>query len=165
MTDQAPVISVASAPPTPRPSLVRATWRGEHLFDSGKPDGPVARIDGSGQTAQTPPDALLSALATCSGIDVVDILAKRRTPVEQMTIDVRAARRTEQPRRFEHIVLMFRVDGARIERVHAERAVQLAFEKYCTVAASLGSDIVVETIVVLNGVDGTAVRQPMYGAT
>ncbi|HET7456868.1 MAG TPA: OsmC family protein, partial [Gemmatimonadaceae bacterium] len=75
--------------PTPRPpSLVRATWVGEHAFDTGRPGGPTARIDGSGKTGQSPPDALLSALATCSGIDVVDVLAKRRTPVERLEVNV-----------------------------------------------------------------------------
>jgi uncharacterized OsmC-like protein len=47
--------------------------------------------------------------------------------------------------------------------VHAERAVSLAFEKYCSVAASLAPDIVAETIVVVNGVRGAAVRQRIPG--
>ncbi|MES2178071.1 MAG: OsmC family protein [Gemmatimonadota bacterium] len=153
---------MTNPPATPKPSLVRATWVAEHQFNTGKPDGPYARIDGSGETGQTPPEALLSALATCSGVDLVDILAKRRTPVEHLVIDVEANRRAENPRRYEHIVLWYRVDGAGIERIHAERAVQLAFERYCSVAASLAPDIVVETNVVLNGEEGANVRQPMF---
>ncbi len=93
---------------------------------------------------------------------MVDILAKRRTPVEKLVVDVEARRREQPPRRFEHIVLTFHVDGAGIERVHAERAVLLAFEKYCSVAASLAPDIVVEAMVVLNGERGALVRQPMF---
>ena len=61
---------------------VRAVWVGDHRFDAGRVGGPSARFDGSGESGQTPPDALLSALATCSAVDLVDILAKRRTPVE-----------------------------------------------------------------------------------
>jgi putative redox protein len=144
------------------PSRVRATWSGEHRFDTGRANGASARIDGSGKTGQSPPDALLSALASCSGVDVVDILGKRRTPVERLVVDVEARRREEAPRRFEHITLTFRVDGAGIDRVHAERGVQLAFEKYCSVAASLAPDIVVETIVVLNGENGQTVRQKTF---
>ena len=139
--------------------VVRAVWAGDHRFDAGRVGGPTARFDGSGDTGQSPPDALLSALAACSGVDVVDILAKRRTPVERLSIDVTFARRAEMPRRFEHIVLTYRVDGAGIERVHAERAVQLAFATYCSVAASLAPDVVVETMVIVNGVDGMLVRQ------
>lgn len=148
---------------TPRPpSRVRATWAGDHLFDTGRPGGKIAPIDGAGQTAQSPPDALLSALATCSGVDVVDILAKRRTPVEKLTVDVEATRRANPPRRFVHIRLTFAVDGAGIARTHAERAVRLAFETYCSVAASLAPDIVVEAMVKLNGDDGEFLRQPIF---
>jgi putative redox protein len=155
---QGTISTVAIKPP----SRVRATWTGEHRFDTGRPNGPVARIDGSSKTGQSPPDALLSALATCSAVDVVDILGKRRTPVERFVIDVEGRRRHETPRRFEHITLTFRIDGARIERTHAERSVQLAFEKYCSVAASLAPDIVVETVVVLNGENGVPVRQRVF---
>jgi len=144
------------------PSRVSATWTGEHRFDTGRVDGASARMDGSAKTGQSPPDALLSALASCAGVDVVDILGKRRTPVERLVVDVEARRREEAPRRFEHITLTFRVDGAGVERVHAERAVQLAFEKYCSVAASLSPDIVVDTIVVVNGEDGQTVRQKAW---
>ena len=62
-------------------SMIRAVWRGEHRFDTGRVGQPTARIDGSAITGQSPTDALLSALAACSAIDVVDILEKRRTPV------------------------------------------------------------------------------------
>jgi putative redox protein len=145
------------------PNVVRTTWAGGYRFDTGRPGGPIARIDGDGETGQSPPDALLSALATCSGIDVVDILAKRRTPVEKLTIDVEGARREEIPRRFVHLTLTYNLEGAGLEAVHAERAVALAFEKYCSVAASLAPDIEAETIVVINGVRGTPARHRIVG--
>lgn len=145
-------------------SLIRATWDGGHRFDTGRPGGAQTRIDGSAETGQSPPDALLSALASCSGVDVVDILSKRRTPVEKLSIDVEGKRRMGMPRRFERLLLTFHIEGAGIERVHAERAVQLAFEKYCSVAATLAPDIVMETIVVLNGSAGERVQQQVFVA-
>lgn len=144
-----------------KPNVISARWVTGHEFDTGRPDGPVARLDGSAQSGQSPPDALLSALAACSGIDVVDILAKRRTPVDRLVIDVEGTRREETPRRFTRLRITFYVDGAGIETVHAERAVTLAFEKYCSVAASLAPDIVAETRVVVNGVQGPIVAQPL----
>jgi putative redox protein len=144
-----------------KPNVISATWVGDHCFDTGRPDGPIARLDGSAQSGQSPPDALLSALAACSGIDVVDILAKRRTPVERFVVDVEGERREETPRRFVRLRISFYVDGMGIETVHAERAVALAFEKYCSVAASLAPDIVIETRVVLNGVQGPIVEQTL----
>lgn len=146
-----------------KPSLIRATWAGDHRFDTGRPGGPTTRLDGNGETGQSPPDALLSALATCSAVDVVDILAKRRTPVDSLTVDVEGERREELPRRFVRLTLTYNVNGAGVEALHAERAVALAFEKYCSVAASLAPDIVAETIVVTNGVRGNPVRQRIVG--
>jgi putative redox protein len=140
-------------------NVIRATWAGEHTFDTGRPDGPKTRLDGSAKTGQSPPDALLSALAACSGIDVVDIMAKRRTPVERLTVDVEGDRRETPPRRFTRLKLVYNVDGAGIEAGHAERAVSLAFEKYCSVAATLAPDIAVETQVVVNGVPGKVLPQ------
>ena len=142
------------------PNVIHAAWLGEHRFDTGQPNGPVMRLDGSGHSGQTPPDAILSSLAACSAIDVVDILAKRRTPVERLTIDVEGDRRETAPRRFVALRIRYNMDGAGIEAVHAERAVALAFEKYCSVASSLAPDIAVETTVVLNGVAGAPVSQP-----
>jgi putative redox protein len=143
---------------TPRkPNVVRASWSGEQRFDTSRPGGPVARLDGTGETGQSPPDALLSALATCSGIDVADILAKRRTPAERLSIDVEGDRREEHPRRFTRIRLVFRVDGAGIDAPQVERAITLSLEKYCSVAASLASDIALETVAVVNGVTGKPV--------
>jgi putative redox protein len=151
-----------AAPPR-RQAVVRATWAGGQRFDTGRPDGPVAQLDGSGTTGQSPVDALLSALAACSGIDVVDILAKRRTPAERLAIDGQGERREEIPRRVTHVKLVYRVDGAGIEASHVERAIALAFEKYCSVAASLATDMTVETTAVVNGVAGSAVRHKLPG--
>src|SRR5690349_21650769 len=79
---------VGAAPPK-RESRVEVTWLGEHRFDTGRPGGPTSRLDGEGITGQSPVDGLLSALAACSAVDVVDIMAKRRTPVERLRVEAR----------------------------------------------------------------------------
>lgn len=137
---------------------IKADWKGDHRFDTGRPGGPVARLDGSAETGQSPMDALLSALAACSGIDVVDILGKRRTPPERFSIDVQGTRRETPPRRYRHIVARFVIDGGGIEPVHAERAIALAFEKYCSVSATLAPDVALESILILNGTEHEPVR-------
>ena len=142
---------MSDAPAHRPPNVIRATWVGGHSFDTGRPGGPIARLDGSGRSGQSPPDALLSAVAACSAIDVVDILAKRRTPVERLEVNVTGYRVETTPRRFHHIVLEFVVDGAGIERAHAERAVELSLSKYCSVHASIDHGIRTEFSVVLNG--------------
>jgi putative redox protein len=131
--------------PSPKPpSRVQVKWAGEHRFDTGRPGAATARFDGSAKTGQSPPEALLSALASCSAIDVVDILAKRRTPVASLEVDVTGDRVDAIPRRFKHITLAFRISGEGIERDQAERAISLAVTKYCSVRDSLREDIGVD---------------------
>jgi len=151
------IVPHAVAKPT---ITVRAVWAGEHRFDTGRPDGPTARFDGSAKSGQNPVDALVSALAACTGIDVVDILGKRRTPPERLVVDAFAERRAEHPRRVERVRLTFTVEGEGIEIVHTERAVALALTKYCSVAATLAPGVIVETIVVVNGAAGEVIAQP-----
>jgi putative redox protein len=148
-----------------RDSHIVATWQGEHRFDTGRPGHPTARVDGAGITGQSSPDLLLSALSTCSAIDLLDILGKRRTPAERLTVDVHADRRPEPPRRFVRIDIEYRVDGAAIEAVHAERALDLAFEKYCSVAATIAPDVEVFTHLVLNGERHPPRRQTIWTAS
>lgn len=133
----------AAGAPKP-PSRVRVKWAGEQLFDTGRENGPVVRLDGEGKAAQTPPEALLSALAACVSVDVVGILAKRRTPVKSLEVDVLGQRVDTTPRHFRHITLSFSITGNGIERVHAERAIELAITKYCSVRDSLREDIKVD---------------------
>lgn len=122
----------------------------EHVFESG-PEGRAHLVDADSKIAPGPVETLLGSILTCSGVDVVDILAKRRTPVEAFAASVTAHRRAEHPRRIMRLELEYRIDGPGIEADQAERAIELAFEKYCTVAASLGADIQTESRLILNG--------------
>jgi putative redox protein len=123
---------------------VRITWGGEHRFNAGRPNGPTVLLDSSATEGPSPVDGLLCALGACAATDVVDILAKRRTPVSSLVVEIEGERVDTVPRRLKRATLHFIVAGAGIERVHAERAVDLAVNKYCSVRDSLREDIVVD---------------------
>jgi putative redox protein len=123
------------------PSRVLLNWKTERIFDAGREGRPAITLDGDGVVAPTPPDALLAALGSCVSVDVVDILAKRRTPVEKYSVEVLGERVDSIPRRFKHITLNISITGAGIERGPAEHAVELAVTKYCSVRDSLAPDI------------------------
>jgi putative redox protein len=125
-------------------SAVRVTWAGEQRFDAGRPNGVLARMDASGKTGPSPVDTLLNAIGGCASADVVAILAKRRTPVKTLTVDVLAKRVHGTPRRLEHVTMAFTISGDGIDREHAERAIELSITKYCSVRDSLRQDIPVE---------------------
>lgn len=141
-----------------------AVWRGDLRFDAGVGKRTHA-IDGNSKVAPSPVETLLNSVGTCAGSDIVDILAKQRTPVTRLEIDVMATRRAEFPRRVTTLEVTFTVEGTGIETAQAERAIELSIEKYCTVAASLAGDIDFTSILVLNGTRGEPVQQPMFSAT
>ena len=100
----------------------------------------------------------LGALAGCTSVDIVEILAKRRTPAERFAVDVTGKRFDGTPRRLVHVLLEYSIDGAGIERDHAERAIDLSITKYCSVRDSLSSDILIEWTLVLNGEPGVLIN-------
>jgi putative redox protein len=127
---------------TSRP--VQVTWTGAHQFDAGVATAPTIHLDGSAKAGPGPVDALLCALGSCTAIDVVDILAKRRTPVSALAVTIDSERVDTIPRRLKHVRLHYTITGAGIDRDHAARAVELAVNKYCSVRDSLREDIGVE---------------------
>jgi putative redox protein len=146
---------------TPVVTRSEATWRGDRSFDAGPP-GRTHLIDGGAKRGPGPVETLLNAIATCSSLDVIDIIGKRRTPVERLTVKITAHRRPDYPRRVMRLEMEFAIDGTEIEAEHAERAIHLSFERYCSVAGSLGPDIVAETRLILNGVSRDPVLQHVW---
>ena len=141
------------------PAAVRIDWVGDGQFDGGRVDGPKIHLDSSAKTGPGMVDALLCALGSCVSVDVVDILAKRKTPVESLYIDLQAERIDGTPRRLAHATLNFHITGAGIERVHAERAIDLAVNKYCSVRDSLRTDIPVDWTLTLSGVASPSIAK------
>lgn len=146
-----------------RVNHIVARWVEGEAFDVGQAiEGqPVVRIDGMRKTGPGPVDMLLSALASCSAIDVVSILAKRRTPVAALEIDVRGERAVTVPARVTSIAIIYRITGEGIDRESAEMAIDLALNKYCSVRDSLDPSIPIEWTLVLN--EGVAEPVPVTG--
>jgi putative redox protein len=138
------------------PNRVQVSWKGGQRFDASRPDGPAMRIDGTGETGQSPVDAVMSGLASCVAIDVVEIMAKRRTPVARLDIAVIGHRAEGTPRRLVAIELDFTMEGDGIDRDQATRAIDLGLNKYCSVRESLARDTVFSWSLTLNGETGAS---------
>jgi putative redox protein len=122
---------------------IEVAWEGGMRYTGGPSGGPTMTMDGERGVAPSPVDAMLVALASCSAIDVVEILNKRRTPPADVRVSVQFSRAAEPPRRLTQVTLRYAVEAAS-ERSHVERAIALSFEKYCSVSASLASDIEID---------------------
>jgi putative redox protein len=125
---------------------------GEGLKFTGgvdEPGKPTTIIDGDGKVAPGPMTNLLLSCASCSSVDVVEILGKMRVTLKKLVVEVTGVRRDEMPRRYVSVHFRFRVAGDGLEQHHAERAVSLSMEKYCSAIASLAPDIALTHEVVL----------------
>lgn len=135
---------MANSPPaTLAHAPIDVQWVGALAFEAGRTDGPRVRIDGDAQSAPSPFDLLLAAIATCASVDVVTILEKQRTPPQSLSVRVEAQRIDSIPRRLKSAVLHFRIAarGATLEK--ATRAIELSVTKYCSVRSSLIADATV----------------------
>lgn len=105
---------------------------GGKLIVDGSPD-----IGGEGK-GMRPMELLLSAVASCSAMDVVHILVnKQREPLEGLRIEIEGERASGIPSPFTRMKLVFVARG-NVDEHKLQRAVSLAVEKYCSVSATLG---------------------------
>jgi putative redox protein len=124
--------------PHPR---IEVDWVGASEFEARRAGQPAIRIDGDSKSAPSPFDTLLAAIATCSATDVVSILAKQRTPVKALRVAVEAQRVEATPRRLASALLHFSLTAPGATQAKAERAVELAVTRYCSVRSSLLAEI------------------------
>ena len=124
---------------------VELEWVSGQRFDATSAKGSSTTLDGNTEAGLAPTEALLSSLGACMGIDIVVILEKMRVGLEGVSVTVEGERHEEPPKYFHSLRLVFRVRGD-VPRDKAERAVNLSYEKYCSVFHTLRSDIDVETV-------------------
>jgi putative redox protein len=80
---------------------------------------------------------LLIALASCTAVDVVEILAKKRTLLDSMEIVTTGEQDADPPWTFRKIHMKYRLSGQGLTAKAVEQAIQLSAEKYCSVAATV----------------------------
>ena len=84
-----------------------------------------------------PSDMLLIALASCMAVDVVEILSKKRLPLDSLEIITTGEQDADPPWTFRKIHLKYRLGGHGLTDKAVEQAIQLSEEKYCSVAATV----------------------------
>lgn len=84
-----------------------------------------------------PSEMLLSALCSCTGVDVVDILAKKRTPLSSLSISASAEQDSDPPWAIRKVHLHYTLKGAGLTPKAVEQAIELSESKYCSVAATI----------------------------
>ncbi|MEI6669234.1 MAG: OsmC family protein [Acidobacteriota bacterium] len=132
------------------PAIVELTWDSGLSFTAR--DATHAWVlDGRNQAGPSPPIALVSALAGCMSIDVVDILTKGRHAVRALSTRVVGHRAEQDPRRLVRVEMRFVIDTDATAE-HIQRAIDLSRDKYCSVWHSMRQDIELTATIITPGV-------------
>jgi putative redox protein len=112
-------------------------WADAERFIGRASSGHAIVIDaGSDRTANGPMELVLIGLCSCTAVDVVNILSKKREPFTSVQVRAEAERADSPPKMYTKIKLVYRVTG-RVSKKAVEDAVRLSEEKYCSVAGML----------------------------
>ena len=120
---------------------VDVKWVGERRFEARDHSGNSV-VTGTGDGAFKAGELILAALAGCTGVDLVGILEKKRQKIVSVEAHVTKHNAPEPPWCIEKIEIEWVVCGHKVSEKAVRDAVHLAETKYCSVAASLNSEIV-----------------------
>ena len=85
----------------------------------------------------TPKPLLLTALAGCTGMDVVSLLARMEMPFDAFDVEVEGDLCAQHPVVYTDIRIRYVFKGAALDREKIQKAVDLSRGRYCGVSAML----------------------------
>jgi len=117
---------------------IEAEWQGGGTFVGKNASGGTVQMGKlNDRPGVSPMEMILLGLAGCTGVDIVDIMEKKRQPLKALRVKVRGKRREEFPKIYTEIEVTYLVWGDGIDPQAIQRAIQLSEEKYCSVSAML----------------------------
>ena len=125
----------------------------DYLFECTNAEGNKILLDNTSEPdakGVSPMEAVLMAVAGCSGIDIVSILKKQRQDIEDFSAEVEGERvQVDDAKPFKNIIVRFFLTG-NIDPKKALKAAELSFEKYCSVSKTLEPNVTVSYEVFVN---------------
>ena len=82
-----------------------------------------------------PKPLMLVALAGCTAMDVVSILAKMRVELDNFDVSVEGEQSEEQPVHYTSMHIIYEFWGKNLPKDKLEKAISLSQERYCGVSA------------------------------
>jgi putative redox protein len=92
-----------------------------------------------------PSELLLVAVGSCTAVDVVNILEKKRIQLNSLEIQVSGEQDTDPPWTFRKIHIHYKLQGAELTDKAVEQAIQLSEEKYCSASATVRATAEIST--------------------
>jgi putative redox protein len=129
-----------------------ATWKQDQQYDAESHSGHHVTLDADAAHAggPSPMELVLMALCSCTAVDVVSILQKKREPFTSLTVSAVAEQAPAPPRVFTHIHLTYHL-GGKVSPKAAEDAVGLSKNKYCSVSRMLEKAVAIDYQITYEG--------------
>lgn len=118
---------------------VKVSWLENMAFEADVNDHKIildaAEEVGGENRGPRPKPFLLTALAGCTGMDVVSILKKMRVDLEGFNVVVEGELTEEHPKQFYKMNVIYEFTGTDLPLEKLQKAVSLSEERYCGVSA------------------------------
>ena len=135
-------------------NTVDMSWTDNVAFQADM-DGHKIIIDASEETGGSnlgprPKKLMLTALAGCTGIDVIMILKKMKVIPDAFNVIVEGDLTDEHPKYYHKMKVIYQFKGKDLPKDKIEKAVKLSEEKYCGVSALYKKAIEIESEIRIN---------------
>jgi len=119
---------------------VNLGYKSDHEYFAVNESGNRTEIDMLPQEekkAMSPTELLLSGVIACAAVDIVSMIKKKRKTLIEFSGEATGERREEQPRKFTSMHIHYTIKSPDLSHTDAEKIVNLAVEKYCSVASTV----------------------------
>jgi putative redox protein len=118
-------------------------WAGKkQLVATGEKSGhsivvDMAKETGGDDTGMRPTELLLLSIATCTAIDMLNILGKMKIELTRCEVKISGSQQEDYPKYFNKMKLTYILSGESLTRKKAEKAIGLSMDKYCAVSQTV----------------------------
>lgn len=121
---------------------VKVVWHNKLSFTGSADSGVDVRLGtplgGSSESKGLSPMELVAiALASCTAMDVISIMRKKRQKVTAFEVEVHTESASEHPKVFTQAVIDYHVTGPTIDETALVRSIELSATRYCPVQTML----------------------------
>jgi putative redox protein len=92
-----------------------------------------------------PSELLLVAVGSCTAVDVVNILRKKRRAVSGLRIKVTAEQAADPPWSFQKMHIHYELTGPNLREADVAKAIELSEHNYCSVSTTLAPTVAITT--------------------
>ena len=133
---------------------ISMSWLDEMAFET-EINGHKLVIDanesvGGKDRGPRPKPLMMTALAGCTGMDVVSILKKMRVKFDNLEIKVEGELSEEHPKRYLKMKVIYVFSGENLSLDKIQKAVDLSKDRYCGVSVSYKKSMDIEYEIILN---------------